>query len=180
MTLKSCVAGLIGLGSVLVWAVPCVAEQAGALAPPASAVLAFELIDDKHDLDPAKPDEYARALRLTDYARHQLAERGIYRVLDNAPAIGLIEMHSRTQSLLNCNGCEVDIARELDADRIVMGWVHKVSNLILSVNLQVRDAETGRVIWQRSADIRNNTDMSWKRGMDYLLDKLESLDPRYR
>lgn len=166
----------LALVAILLGLLPTLAPAA----PPRAVVLAFELIDDRHDLDPAGAAEHARTARLTARAGAQLAERGIYRVVDPAPAAELIARHGRTQSLLRCNGCETDIARALAAERVVLGWVHKVSNLILSVNLQVRDGATGRAVWQKSADIRGNTDQSWQRGLDYLLDRLQATDPAQR
>jgi hypothetical protein len=47
--------------------------------------------------------------------------------------------------------------------------VQKVSNLILNINVYMRDAESGRMTFARSVDIRGNTDESWQRGLDYLL-----------
>ena len=49
------------------------------------------------------------------------------------------------------------------------GVVQKVSNLILNINLYLRDVHTGRLVTAASADMRGNTDESWSRAMDYLL-----------
>jgi hypothetical protein len=69
----------------------------------------------------------------------------------------------------NCKGCDVDLARKVGAKISVTGWVQKVSNLILNVNLVARNVETGQVIEAGSVDIRGNTDESWSRGLAYLL-----------
>jgi len=34
-----------------------------------------------------------------------------------------------------CNGCELDMARLVHADRDMIGWDQKVSNLILNINI---------------------------------------------
>jgi len=47
--------------------------------------------------------------------------------------------------------------------------VQKVSNLILNINVYIEDAQSGRMEFIRSVDIRGNTDESWRRGLDYLL-----------
>jgi hypothetical protein len=49
------------------------------------------------------------------------------------------------------------------------GTVQKVSNLILNINVYIRDAETAKLTFSRSVDIRGNNDVSWQRGLDYLL-----------
>jgi len=47
--------------------------------------------------------------------------------------------------------------------------VKKVSNLILVINLYVRDAATEKVIMAFSVDVRGNTDKSWSRGVSYIV-----------
>jgi hypothetical protein len=47
--------------------------------------------------------------------------------------------------------------------------VQKVSNLILNINIYLRDVHTGRLIAAMSADLRGNTDESWSRATSYLV-----------
>ncbi len=76
---------------------------------------------------------------------------------------------ARDLDMRTCNGCDVDLARKVGAQISVTGWVQKVSNLILNINLVVRDVETGQVVAAGSVDIRGNTDELWSRGLSYLL-----------
>ena len=48
-------------------------------------------------------------------------------------------------------------------------WVQKVSNLILNINLEIKDVATGATRLTKSVDIRGNTDTSWRRGISYLV-----------
>ncbi len=50
-----------------------------------------------------------------------------------------------------------------------LGWVQKVSNLILNINVRIEDVSTGAVLLQKSVDLRSNTDESWRRGVDALV-----------
>ena len=59
------------------------------------------------------------------------------------------------------------------------GTVHKVSNLILNINVTVRDAGSGQAVRAGSVDIRGNTDESWLRGVSYLV-RNRLLDPPLR
>lgn len=68
-----------------------------------------------------------------------------------------------------CYGCDARMAVKLGADYALVGEVQKTSNLILAINLQLRDAQTGETIRGRVVDIRGNTDDSWIRGMRYIL-----------
>ena len=140
------------------------------LAPPAMAdgpklaVFDFTLID----TSPAPPtkEEFARLDRLSDQLRSALESR--FTVVDAAP---LQKKDSGAISIRGCNGCEIDMARQLGAQQIAYGWVQKVSNLILNINLVIEDAASGKTLRADSVDIRGNTDESWTRGLRYLLNE---------
>ncbi len=135
--------------------------------PPKSiALLDFEIEDDT--LKQGGPsDEAAHARRMLlagEQIRAAFQASGKYQVLDNAPASATIERLRKTYDLHDCNSCEVDVGRELAADLIAVGWVQKVSNLILNLNIGIRDVKTGQVMMVRSVDVRGDTDESWRRG----------------
>ena len=88
-------------------------------------------------------------------------------VVDTAPVEQEV---AAVSSLRGCNGCELPSARKLGADFAAVGWVQKVSNLILNLNLQIREVASGRLVAAGSVDIRGNTDESWRRGALYLLE----------
>ena len=71
--------------------------------------------------------------------------------------------------LHSCNGCEAKIAANLGAEQAITGTVQKVSNLILNINLYVRDVASGKPLRAYSVDIRGNTDKSWSRGVSYMV-----------
>lgn len=135
------------------------------------AVLDFELVDDQHELAPATV-EYERLRAAKRQLEREFAARGLYRVVDSAPMADAIARQRASVPLHACNGCELDIARALDADRVLVGWVQKVSNLILNINIQIEDARTGDVLLNKSVDLRGNTDESWKRGVSYLVQSM--------
>ena len=65
----------------------------------------------------------------------------------------------------------MEMGRAVGAGLVAYGWVQKVSNLILNINLVIADVSTGRQVRADSVDIRSNTDESWQRGLRYLLDE---------
>jgi hypothetical protein len=101
-----------------------------------------------------------------------LRSRELFQVADNAPAGKLIASLQASQDLNACNGCELEVGRALGVDRVGVCWVQKISNLILNINLRVEDVATGKAVFQRSVDIRGNTDLSWRRGVKSLVDLL--------
>jgi hypothetical protein len=130
-------------------------------------VLDFELIDDQA-ADVPFPEGPVRLAMISQRLRDALAREHLYDVIPSAPVAELIESMRRTQNLLSCTGCDVEIARTAGADRILFGWVQKVSNLILNINIDVRDP-AGKSVLGKSVDLRGNTDVSWQRGIDYLV-----------
>jgi hypothetical protein len=132
------------------------------------AILEFDLVDDQYELSPASV-EYQRLTAIHDQLQDEFAKNGLYRVIDVEPAAALIKMHRSRSQLRECNGCELDIARTLQADRVLIGWVQKVSNLIVNINIQIEDAATGAILLNKSVDLRGNTDESWRRGISYIV-----------
>ena len=134
---------------------------------PKVAVFDFELVDTSLDgaANGPRADETARLARLGDELRRRLAQSGRVDVVD----IGPVAAAAHASNLQACGGCDADLARELGVKYSVTGWVQKVSNLILNVNVVVRDAGTGATVWGKSVDMRGNTDESWSRALDYLV-----------
>ena len=132
------------------------------------AVFDFELIDSSLEGETfgTKPEEIERLEMISELLRHKLTESGRYRVVDISPAKDKI---ADAGYFHGCNGCDAAIARSLGADQAITGTVQKVSNLILNINLYVRDAASRQVIWASSVDVRGNTDESWSRGVSYIL-----------
>lgn len=116
----------------------------------------------------ASGEDSAEAARLTVLER-MVEERFVaegYELLDLDP------VREELDSVANpakCYGCDIRMAERLGADYSLVGEVQKVSNLILAMNLQLRDVETGQLVRGGVVDIRGNTDESWERGMRYML-----------
>jgi hypothetical protein len=144
------------------------AGPALAAEPPRLAVLPFELIDSslQGEMEGIDPADRARLAMIQAELSRMLAESGRYELVDPAPAAAAIKAAGRLHS---CNACDAAIARRLGADLALVGWVQKVSNLILNVNIGIRDAQTRAQRFAASVDIRGNTDESWRHGIRYLV-----------
>jgi Protein of unknown function (DUF2380) len=145
------------------------AGPAGAMDPARLAVFDFELIDSSLQGGGQSPDpaDVARLRMVEAELRERLAASGRFELVDMMPAAAQLE---GGRQLWNCNGCEVAIARRLDADLTLVGWVQKVSNLILNMNIRIRGVASRELAFGASVDIRGNTDESWRRGIRYLLE----------
>jgi hypothetical protein len=139
-------------------------------APAAAQTVAafdFELIDTslEGEIKGARPDEQARLARLSEQLRQRLRESGRFTLVDITPVAG--EAHAA--NLQACGGCDVRLAQRVGAELALTGTVQKVSNLILNMNIYIRDASSGRTVAAMSADVRGNTDESWSRALDWLV-----------
>ncbi len=138
-----------------------------AAAEPVRLVL-FPLEFTSTSLEPVREDERARLLLADAELRRHLEAKG-YVLIDPAPVAAKA---ARYASLRECNGCELELARELGAEQAALAWVGKTSNLILDITLRIGEVETGKLVRAGSVSIRGNTDESWLRGIRYLIDNV--------
>lgn len=110
-----------------------------------------------------REDETQRIAMIEEFIAEDLRERGFTLQVPPAAEVASIK------DPVNSNGRDTRIARELGARYAISGEVQKVSNLILSLNLYVRDAETGKNVRAGAVDIRGNNDESFRRGYRYLM-----------
>ncbi len=146
------------------------------------AVIGFELVDEQPD--PARDEAMRRRLAAIHAQLEKgLQAQGLYRVLDSAPARDLIDAaRSRNAYLYSCNGCLAEIGQRLGARLVLVGWVQRVSELILNINVSVKDAASGVEILAKSVDLRGNNDESFVRGMNFMLRdwaERRARNPRY-
>jgi hypothetical protein len=110
--------------------------------------------------------EDRRASMIAERLAALLEESGRYAFVDVEPVRRETERYA---NLAHCNGCDAAFARRLGADVAITGEVQKTSELILHMTIYLRDAETGALIGGGSADMRGNTDESWRRGVDFIV-----------
>jgi Protein of unknown function (DUF2380) len=143
---------------------------------PGIAVFDFELVDTslEGEVNGPRTDERDRLMRVGEQLRKELAESGKFRLLDIAP----VNAAAHGSNLQACGGCDVKYSQQLGADLEITGVVQKVSNLILNINIYLRDVHSGQLITAMSADMRGNTDESWLRALAYLV-RNRLLAPNY-
>jgi hypothetical protein len=143
---------------------PClIAGAAAAREPMPTAIFPIGFVDTS--LEAPRPDELARLAVLQTNLQQALVQSGCCTPIDMTPVAKQVQDMDQP----SCNGCDVDMAGKLGAAISVTGWVQKVSNLILNINVVARTTTTGAVIGAGSVDIRGNTDESWSRGLSYLV-----------
>ncbi|MDW6026424.1 DUF3280 domain-containing protein [Mesorhizobium sp. BAC0120] len=142
----------------------CVAAYAG---QPVAKMAVFDFELEHGSQVPGTPDhhdaEQARLRGVSERLRDNLARAG-FAVIDIAP----IAKKAAAAKLTACGNCADGFAEEIGADYAFTGAVYKVSELILSMNVVVRDAKTAQPVTSAIVDFRGNTDESWRRAIDYL------------
>lgn len=131
------------------------------------AAFDFELIDlsIEGEIKGTSSAEQRRLGLLGEQLRKWLAGGGRRRICD----MTLIAAEAKAANLYGC-GCVQKLANTVGAELAITGVVQKVSNLILNISIDVFDVRTNRQVVQANAQIRSNTDRSWTRGLDWLID----------
>ncbi len=144
------------------------APIASVAAPARIAVFDFQLIDTslQGEMAGADPAHEARLRMIEAELRQGLEASGRFELVDTAPAAARDRSGRRAVELQRLRGRH---RRQLDAELALVGWVQKVSNLILNINVRIRDTATREQVFVSSVDIRGDTDESWRHGIRYLL-----------
>jgi Protein of unknown function (DUF2380) len=130
-----------------------------------AAVLPFEIVRGIETATPEKHvQEERRLAAVTKELEQLIAGSGALEVVDASP----VAKKAASFNLQACGNCGDDLARAVGARYAVTGEVRKVSELIMSLHVYVRDAEKAVPVAIASVDLRGNTDESWKRAIDYL------------
>ncbi len=146
------------------------ASASAQAAPLRAAIFDFELDDTSLQgaMAVSNAPDQARLARLTTQLRDALTRSERYTSVDLAP----VAAEARATNLQACGACAISLAHKLSAQVAVTGWVQKVSNLILNINVEIRDVTTGTIVQGGSVDIRGDTDESWSRGLRFLISEL--------
>jgi Protein of unknown function (DUF2380) len=106
-----------------------------------------------------------------------LAAQGIYRVIDTPELRGKMAQMGQHQYLSRCNGCELVLARGVDTDRVLTGVVYKVSSLVLSLRVTIKNAATGEILIHKGLGFRGDNDAGWDHATRYFLRYLATVPP---
>lgn len=124
---------------------------------------------------PQLTGEHAARLKTeSTILRHELENSGLYQVLDNTPAEPLInQLQSQQAYWHDCNGCDLQVGRQLGADQVLVTWVDRVSNLILSLTCEFHDVASGQIVGRKSYDFRGDNDAAWTHTITFMVRDLK-------
>jgi hypothetical protein len=102
----------------------------------------------------------------TEEARRMLAESGRFSIVDAGSAADEVIAAGGIQ---HCNGCEGALAKKLGADQSMAGIVTRVNRTEYTLQILVRDAQTGAVVSNAFTGLRMGANYAWPRGVKWLM-----------
>lgn len=140
---------------------------------PSLAVLPFEIDDNSGEIDP--PERHAAMLdQLTQDVAHELSVAKLYTVIPSSEVGKAVSAENPGTFLRECNGCELDIGKRVGAQRVLIGWVFKMSTLIGTLHIVIKDVATGGIVYTRAFDFRGDNPRAWDRASKIFVQELGS------
>jgi Protein of unknown function (DUF2380) len=103
--------------------------------------------------------------KVTAAARRELSQSGRYELVD----VSKVDAKPATErTLRRCDGCEAGIAQQLGADQSLLGVVIRATATDYYVMIRIRDAHTGKVLVQESANFAGSEE-GWPSGVRMLI-----------
>lgn len=156
-----------------------VAAPALAADRPTLLLLPLDIVDTSGETPSRSKEHEARLVTLTRYLSEALEADGDYFIVDSAPIRAEIDKASIVR-FAECNGCELDLARLVHADRVLVGEVNKVSTLIGSLHISIVNVVTGERVFSRVLGFRGDTDEAWHRAARFFVRDLAAVGPQQR
>jgi len=135
-------------------------------------VLDFEIVGDT-SVEHLKQNDSILMKKFSKVFREQLKQQTVFDVIDDKESMALIEQKGQQQFLHRCNGCEFDLGKQLGAKQIIVPWIFRMSILIQTLVIEIRDVETGRLILKSPYNFRGNTDKAWEKTILYAINDLK-------
>src|SRR5215510_14428628 len=102
----------------------------------------------------------------SEAARRMLAESGRYSIVDTGGAAADV---TSAEGIQHCNGCEGPLARKLGADQSMVGVFTRVNRTEYTLQILVRDTQTGAVMSNHFTGLRMGANYAWPRGVKWLM-----------
>jgi hypothetical protein len=117
---------------------------------------------------------------LNAFLRQELAVRKLYAVLSNEPAADLVARDRNRREVHDCMPCIQDVAQRLGAERVLVVWVFRESELVMWLSAKVVDPVTGDRVVARSMTFRGDNDRAWNKAADFFLRQLAEVPVEQR
>ncbi len=161
-------AGLLFLATLLC------AAPAAAAPEERLAVLPFEITDNTPA--PGAEARYRQRLeQLTRYVAHAIEEAGLYEAIPQERVERAVDEARLGTAIHDCNRCEIDLANAVEGDKVMTGWIYKMSLLILTLHIEITDVASQQTLISKAYDFRGDNEKAWLRAADYMVRDLQRM-----
>jgi hypothetical protein len=138
------------------------------------AVLPFEIVDNTPV--PGGGERNERMLRkLTYFVSQMISDEGVYKVVPQAEIDKAVNDAQLGTYIHTCNQCEYDLAKMVDGDKVMVGWIYKMSILVLTLHIKVKDVESEKTLISKAYDFRGDNEKAWLRAARYMVRDLQKM-----
>lgn len=140
-------------------------------------VLPFEIVDNIPAPGSIERNE-AMLDKLTEHVAKNIRERGLYEVVPQSRVEAAVSAARLGTYIHSCNQCDIELAREAGGDKVMIGWIYKMSLLILTLHVELKDVASGDTIISKAYDFRGDNEYAWMRAAEYMARDLEAMTAR--
>jgi hypothetical protein len=137
------------------------------------AILPFEIVDNT-PVPGGDVRNEAMLNKLTQFVGDQIEASGLFQVTPQSKVNEAVRNADLGTYMHTCNRCEYDIAGQLRASQVMVGWVYKMSILILTMHIEIKDVASERTLFSKAYDFRGDNEKAWLRAAKYMVRDLET------
>jgi|GEM_PF-6807983 len=135
--------------------------------------LDIELLGDTSVESMRKQDAFLLA-KFSDEFRSRLEQQKIFTIIDDKQSLAVLNEAAQHQFLHRCNGCELAIAKKLGAKKVIVPWIFRMSKLVQTMFVELRDVETGTLVMRKKLNFRGNTDDAWDHVINRMVEEMHA------
>ncbi|MET0109895.1 MAG: DUF2380 domain-containing protein [Candidatus Thiodiazotropha sp.] len=137
-------------------------------------VLPFEIVDNTPV--PGGDARHEKMLEtITGFIGEAIESEGIFDVVSQQRVSGAVNAARLGTYIHTCNHCEYDLAEMVEGDKVMIGWIYKMSMLILTMHIEVKDVETKKTLISKAYDFRGDNENAWLRAARYMVRDLAEM-----
>ncbi|MES9859868.1 MAG: DUF2380 domain-containing protein [Candidatus Thiodiazotropha sp. LLP2] len=131
-------------------------------------VLPFEIVDNTPM--PGGQERNQKMLdKITQYIAKNIDKNRFFEVVPQSRVNETVRDAKLGTDIRNCNLCEFDLAESLAGEKVMIGWIYKMSILILTMHIEIKDVATQQTFISKAYDFRGDNEKAWLRAADYML-----------
>lgn len=131
-------------------------------------VLPFEIVDNTPV--PGGEERNRKMLeKITLYIAHNIDTKGLFKVVPQSKVNEIVSSAQLGTDIRNCNQCEFELAKQVAGEKVMTGWIYKMSILILTMHIEIKEVATQQTLISKAYDFRGDNEKAWLRAADYML-----------